>query len=439
MKWNHGLLSGALVVALAVTVIAAAACSNQGGGTGTTNQKIGTVSVMGVWGGTEIDAFTDVKAGWEDETSGTVAFAGTRDLSAILRARVAGGNPPDLAVLPNPALLKDFATSGKLIALDDILDMAQMKADYSQTWLDLATVDGKIYGVFVKAAGKSTVWYNPKAFNSANYQIPKTWDELKTLSDKMVSDGKAAPWSIGVESGGASGWPGTDWIQEIYLTESGPDMYDKWVAHEIPWTDPSIKSAWQRFGEMALTKGYVPGGVSAILATNFQDATYLPYENPPKAYMDFLGAFAQTFIAPQFPNLKAGQDFDFFKFPEIKEPGTVTGGADVLVMFKDNAGSRSLMKYLSDGKNWASWAKLGGFATPNKGLDPSNYPDDVARKAAAQLTDAQTFRFDADDLMPSEVQSAYFKGVVDYLQNPGNLDKILSAIEAVAKTAYSGS
>jgi alpha-glucoside transport system substrate-binding protein len=432
MRRLRFVLAGMLVAVL----VAATACASGGTGGGTTGEKIGTVTVMGVWGGTEIDAFTDVKAGWEAETSGTVAFAGTRDLSAILRARVAGGNPPDLAILPNPALLKDFATAGNLVALNDILDMTAMQQNYSQTWIDLGSVNNKLYGVFIKAATKSTVWYDPKVFNSAGYQIPTTWDELKALSAKMAAAGGPAPWSIGVESGAASGWPGTDWIQEIYLTESGPDMMDKWVAHEIPWTDPSIKSAWQKFGEIALTKGYVPGGTAAELATYFQDATYLPYETPPKAYMDFLGAFTQGFIAAQFPKLVAGQDYDFYKFVKINNPGTVTGGADVIVMFNDTPGSRSLIKYLSDGKNWASWAKLGGFATPNKALDPSNYPDDVARKAAAQLTDAQTFRFDPDDLMPAELQTAYFKGILDYLQNPGNLDKILSDLESVAKTAY---
>jgi alpha-glucoside transport system substrate-binding protein len=274
-------------------------------------------------------------------------------------------------------------------------------------------------------------------FKAAGYTAPKTWDELKSLSAAMAASGTVAPWSIGLEAGGASGWPGTDWIQEIYLTESGPALYDKWVNHEIPWTDPSIKSAWQRFGEIALTQGYVPGGVSSILSTNFQDSTYLPFENPPKAYMVFLGAFTQGFLAAQFPALKPGTDYDFFKFVEIKNAGTVTGGADVLVVFNDNESTRSLVKYLADGKNWSSWAQSGGFATPNKGLDPSNYPDEVARKAAAQLTDSKTFRFDPDDLMPAEVQNAYFAGILQYLQNPAQLDSILANIESVAQSAYS--
>ena len=434
-QWRLALLVAVLAIALLANVSCAEKDDGDNGGS-TGGDEIGAVTVMGVWGGTEVEAFNKVVAGWQAETGGTVEFEATRDLSAILRARVSGGNPPDLAILPNPALMQDFAGSGELVALDDVLDMSMLESDYSPTWIDLGSVAGKLHGLFIKAATKSTVWYDPAQFAAAGYTAPKTWDELKTLSGRMVADGKAAPWSIGLESGGASGWPGTDWIQEIFLTESGPETYDKWVKHEIPWTDPAVKSAFQRFGEMALTDGYVPGGVPAILAANFEDASYFPFEDPPKAYMYFLGAFTQGFISRQFPDQVAGTDYDFFKFVEINEPGTVTGGADVLVMFNDTPSARSLMNYLADGANWSSWAETGGFATPSQALDPGSYPDDLARKAAAQLTDSQTFRFDADDLMPAEVQTAYFAGVLDYLQNPGNLDSILANIESVAVTAY---
>lgn len=445
MKRQWRLILPILLLMLALVVTAS--CTNQGGqngGTGSRDEtstgggdaEIGDVTVMGVWGGTEIEAFNEVVAGWQDETGGTVQFEGTRDLSAILRARVSGGNPPDIAILPNPALLQEFAAAGQLKPLDDMLEMDAIGQDYASTWTDLGTVDGNMYGLFIRASTKSTVWYSPAQFEAAGYAVPKTWDELRSLTASMVADGKAAPWSIGVEAGGASGWPGTDWIQEIYLTESGPDMYDQWVNHEIPWTDPSIKSAWQKFGEMALTEGHVPGGVSSILSTNFQDSTYLPFQEPPRAHMVFLGAFTQGFISAQFPNLEAEADYDFFKFVEIEEPGTVTGGADVLVVFNDNESTRSLVRYLADGGNWESWAQAGGFATPNQGLDPSNYPDELARKAAAQLTDSETFRFDADDLMPAEVQNAYFQGILAYLQNPEQLDSILANIESVAESAY---
>ena len=422
-----------LAAMLAAALVLVACAPADDGVTDNGDEPIGTVSVIGVWGGGEVDAFTEVVAGWETETGGTMEFEGTRDLSAILRARVAGGNPPDLAVLPNPALLQELAAMGALQPLDDVVDIS---GAYAQTWLDLGSVDGQLYGMFIKAATKSTVWYDPMTFAEGEYETPTTWDELFALTDEIKAAGGPAPWAIGLESGGASGWPGTDWIQEILLTESGPDVYDQWVNHEIPWTDPAVKSAWERFGEIALGEGNVTGGVPSILSTNFEDGSHLPFEDPPRAHMYFLGAFTQGFIATQFPDQVAGTDYDFFKFVEINEPGTATGGADVIVMLNDTPSARSLMEYLAGGSNWESWAAAGGYATPNQGLDVSVYPDDLARKAAEQLTDSETFRFDADDLMPAELQNAYFSGILEYLQNPGDLDAILANIETIAAGAY---
>jgi alpha-glucoside transport system substrate-binding protein len=417
-------------------MLALAACTQGGdttGGGGGEDEEIGSVSVIGVWGGGEVESFQQVVSAWEDDTGGTMEFEGTRDLNAILRSRVEGGNPPDLAILPNPALMQELAAQGALQPLDEVIDI---EGSYSDTWRELGSVDGQLYGMFVKAATKSTVWYDPQSFEDGGYEIPETWDDLVALTDEIKGAGGAAPWSVGVESGGASGWPGTDWIQEILLTESGPDVYDQWVDHEIPWTDPQVKSAWEKFGEIALGEGNVTGGASTIVSTNFEDASYLPFEDPPRAYLYFLGAFTQGFIEGQFPDLEAGADYDFFKFVEITEPGTATGGGDIIVMLNDTPSARSLMEYLSDGANWESWASSGGFATPNEGLDASVYPDDLARKAAQQLTETETFRFDADDLMPAEVQNAYFAGILEYLQSPDKLDSILANIESVAAGAY---
>ncbi len=426
-----------LALALAMMVMLAACAVDEPEPVVDDEEPIGTVTVMGVWRGGEIEAFEEVVAGWEADTGGTMEFEGTRDLSAILRARVAGDNPPDLAILPNPALLVDFAETGDLIALDDILDMDQIDNDYGEAWIDLGTVNGDLYGLFVKAATKSTVWHNPKSFDEAGYEIPETWDDLLALSDQMLEDG-VAPWSIGIESGGATGWPATDWIAEILLTESGPDVYDQWVDHEIPWTDPAIESAFEKFGEVALTEGYVPGGVDAILSTGFQDASYLPFEDPPQAHMYFLGAFTQGFIAEQFPDLVPEEDYDFFKFPYIDPAyeGAVTGGADVVVMFNDTPSARSLMNYLATADAWVPWAEAGGYSSPNRSLDLAVYPDPLAAKAAEQLTESPIFRFGAGDMMPSEVQNAFWTGVVDYLQNPDRLDDILGEIEAVAVESY---
>jgi alpha-glucoside transport system substrate-binding protein len=399
-------------------------------------KEISTVRVMGVWGGEELKAFRAVAEGWEKQTGGRVEFEGTRDMTAVLRARVMGGNPPDLAILPNPALMKEFARTGKLRTIEKILDVSQIRKNYSNTWLHLGSVDGTLFGLFVKASIKSTIWYNPKEFASNRWEIPKTWSEILSLSDQIVKEGKI-PWSIAVESGGASGWPASDWIQEIFLHESGPTLYDRWVEHRIPWTHEAVKSAFQKFGRIALTDGYINGGVQAILATNFIDGSYLPFLTSPRAYMYFLGGFTQRFIAKQFPDLKPGKDYNFFAFPTIhpKYAGAVTGAADVVVMFRDTASSRSFLKYMAMAEAWESWAKRGGYTSPSRSISPRTYPDPLAAKMAKLLTTSSIFRFDADDLMPSEVQKTFWKGIMDYLRNPEKLGTILQEIEEVAKEA----
>ncbi|MBE0477281.1 MAG: carbohydrate ABC transporter substrate-binding protein [Coriobacteriia bacterium] len=402
-------------------------------------EEIGAVSVVGVWGGGELESFQEVVAGWEEETGGEMRFEGTRDLSAILRSRIAGGNPPDLAILPNPALMQEFGEAGDLIPLEDVLDnMDQFREDYAEQWVELGSVDGTLYGVFVKAAPKSTVWYSPPDFEEQGYEIPESWDDLVALTNQIREQDDVAPWSMGFESGGASGWPGADWIAEILLAESGPEVYDQWVDHEIPWTHEAVRSAFERFGEIANTEGNVEGGASAIVGTNFEDASYGPFQDPPRSRMYFLGAFTQGFIESQFPDLEPEQGYDFFDFPPIDEQyaNAVTVGGDVVVMLNDTPSARSLLEYLADGENWRPWAEAGGFTTASAALSEDAYPDPVAVKAADQLAEADPLRFGAGDAMPAEVQSAFWQGVLDYVQNPGNLDSILQRIESVAEDAY---
>jgi alpha-glucoside transport system substrate-binding protein len=399
-------------------------------------ERMGCVHIMGVWGGEELNAFREVAAGWEERTGGRVEFEGTRDTTAVLRARVMGGNPPDLAILPNPALMKEFARTGKLRAIEKILDISKIRKNYSKTWLHLGSVDGNLIGLFVKASLKSTIWYDPKKFATNRWGIPRTWGELLSLSDQIVEEGKT-PWSIAVESGGASGWPASDWIQEIFLRESGPALYGRWVEHRIPWTHEAVKSAFQKFGRIALSSGYIKGGAQAILASNFIDGSYLPFLTPARAYMCFLGGFTQGFIAKQFPDLKPGKDYDFFPFPTIhpKYAGAVTVSADVVVMFRDTAASRSFLKYMAMAEAWESWAKRGGYTSPGRSMNLETYPDPLAAKMARLLKTSPIIRFDADDLMPAEVQKTFWKGTMDYLRNPEKLDTILQEIEEVAKEA----
>ncbi|UCD71091.1 MAG: carbohydrate ABC transporter substrate-binding protein [Syntrophobacterales bacterium] len=395
------------------------------------------VNVIGTWSGSELKDFQDVVSPWEKKTGHTMAFVSTRDLNAVLTTRLEAGDPPEMAILPNPGFMYELAGNGKLVALDTILDMNRIKKDYARTWLDLGRYQGKLYAIFYKASSKGTIWYSPKNFKAKGYSVPKTWEEMITLSNTILSQG-GTPFVIGAESGAATGWPLTDWIEIIVLNQFGPEIYDKWVNHEIPWTDPAIRRAFETLGKIVHTQGYVYGGSVGVLATNFINGTYVLYTTPPGAYMNYLGGFAQGFIKKQYPNLRPGEDYAFFPFPTIdpRYAGGVTGGADVIVLTKDTPGARSFIRFLSTPKAQEIWAKKGGFIASNKSVKLDTYPDAIAKQMALQLANAKIFRFDGSDLMPAEVNDSFWKATVEYVNNPAGLEKILKYAEEVAMEAY---
>lgn len=396
----------------------------------------GSVSVLGVWGGNELESFLAMVKPFEDATGVKVEFEGTRDINAVLTTRIEGGNPPDVAGLPGPGQMAEFARAGKLVALDDVLDLTAMREQYGPSWIELATVDGKVYGVFVKAALKGLIWYNPKAFQAAGYAVPQTWDELLALTERIRSAG-TTPWCIGLESGAASGWPATDWIEDIVLRTAGPDTYDRWYRHEIPWTDPAIRGAWEQFGRI-VAPANVYGGTQGVLATNFGESPFPLFTDPPGCYLHHQATFIQDFIQKQYPNLRPGEDFDFFAFPPIDPnvPKAVEAGGDLFGMFRDTPQARALMRYLTTPEAQAVWVKRGGALSPNRRVSLDDYPDPLSRRAAEILTSAEVARFDASDLMPEAVNSAFWKGTLDFVQAPDRLDEILQTIERTAMDAY---
>jgi len=396
-----------------------------------------TVSVLGVWTGNEAEAFNKMVAPFEAETGIKVEFTGTRDLPAVLTTQVEAGNPPDVSAIPNPGQMIEFAKENKLVDLSTFMDMDVLRSDYSSTWIDLGTYQGKFCGVFISADLKSLVWYNPKAFAAAGYKVPTTWDEMITLSDKIVADGKT-PWAIGLESGAASGWAGTDWIEDIMLRTVKPEVYDLWVKHGISWLDDSVQRAFDLFGQIALNKKYVYGGTNAELTINFGDSPDALFTTPPNAYLHRQATFIKSFILDHFPRLVPGEDFDFFPFPPIDpQYGTpALGAADMFAMFKDTPEARAFMEYIVSPAAQEIWIGELGKLSANKRVNPAVYPDDLTRKAAKILSEASTFRFDGSDLMPSAVGAgSFWTGILDYI-NGVSLKKVLMTIETTALDAY---
>jgi alpha-glucoside transport system substrate-binding protein len=422
-----------LTASSAVSLLAA--CGETSTSTGALTSA--SVEVLNVWGAEEQASFKAVVAPFTDTTGIAVSIESTRDLDAVLTTRILGDNPPDIAILPNPGKMQQLASKNALIPLDTFLDMSEIRRTYASSWVDLGSYSNKFYALFYKATNKGTVWYSPAHFKEINAHVPVAWSDLISLSDTIAQSGEY-PWSMGVENGAASGWPAADWIAEIYLRQSGPDMYDQWVAHKIPWTDASIRNAFQLFGQIAGGKHYISGAPRSILATSFQAASYEPFTAPPQASMYYLGDFTPGFITSQFPQAKPGMDFDFFRFPTINPQyqGAVTGGADLVVVMQDSSAVRELVKYLASAEAQTIWVKRGGFTSANKLVDLDAYPNPVAQASAEMLTGATTFRFGADDLMPPAVELSFWKGMLSFINDQYQLDSILNEIESVAQQAY---
>jgi alpha-glucoside transport system substrate-binding protein len=347
---------------------------------------------------------------------------------------VQGNNPPDIAIPAEIGLFKQYAAQGKLAPLSACPGLdAAVKADYSTTFQDFGTVNGVLYGFPMKVDAKAGIFYNPKEFTTLGVQpltTASTFNDLIALSDSIKAKG-IAPWSMGVQAGtGADGFPGADWIDQLILADYGPSVYDGFVDGSIPFTDQRMIAAWQQFGQIALTAGYVQqGDAAAINATNFQDATFPPFASPPTAAMVFEGSFAAGFIKGQFPNAVAGTDYNFFPWPGAGNAG-VTGGANIVYMFNSNPSTCSLMSWLESAQAQTIWVQRGGFHSANNKVALSAYGDPVEKAVAQQLQNANPFRFSLDDAIGGALETTLFTGVTQYLANPSQLSSILASIEA---------
>ncbi|MBI2763629.1 MAG: extracellular solute-binding protein [Chloroflexi bacterium] len=421
----HGSATGwrRLTALGAVVVLAAAACGTSGSSGGK------TVSVIGTWGGDEEKAFLAMVKPWEDSTGNKVKYTGTRDINAVLTTGVASGVLPDLAGLPGPGQMAEYAAAGALKPLDGVLDLAKYKSETASALVDLGTVDGKVVGVFIKAAVKGLIWYNP-SLRDYSSDAPATWDDLKAAA--TANQGNAgAIWCVGLESGSASGWPGTDWVEDFVLRQAGPDFYNAWWQGKQAWTSPEIKAAFQAFGDVIASSA---GGANTVLTTAFQEGGDGLFTNPPQCEFHHQASFITGL--GKFKGAVAGTDYNFFPFPDINPAytGAVEGAGDLFGMFNDTEAAKSLMKYLVTAEAQDIWVKLGGALSANK--NATSYPDDIAKRSAELLSTAKIFVFDASDLMPSAMNAAFWTAVVDYTKDPSKLDAILVSLDAVQKDAY---
>lgn len=378
------------------------------------------ITVSGTWLSPEAEIVNEIFDLFEAKTGANVSYVGSDSFEQQVIIDAEAGSAANISVFPQPGLAADLASRGFLTPLED--GSAEWIAENyaaGQSWVDLGTYadangDPQLYGMFFRVDLKSLVWYSPENFEDAGYDIPQTMEELKALNDQIVADG-GTPWCIGLGSGAATGWPATDWVEDMMLRTQPPEIYDAWVTNELPFDSPEVIAAIDEFGAFARNDAYVAGGAGAVATTDFRDSPKGLFSSPPQCYMHRQASFIPAF----FPEgTEIGEDVDFFYFPayESKDLGApVLGAGTLFAITKDGPGVQELIAFLREPEAHEVWMSYGGFLTPHKGVDTAKFIDDTSRGLNDILLGATTFRFDGSDLMPGAIGAgAFWTGMVDY-------------------------
>lgn len=425
-----------LIVLAATFVLLAAACTTQEGGQEGEGEgdDTGTVNVLNALSAEEGEALQAlIDAEVAPDVDYEIEIEASEQFEEQLQIRSEGGTL-DLILLPQPGAVQDQAASGNAVSLEDMgFDIAQLEAQFGEYYMSLGEFEGEHYGFPTNASYKSMVWYAKDDFDEAGYEIPTTFDEMLALSEQMVEDGNT-PWCAGFESGTATGWPATDWIEEIILKTEGVVTYQQWATHEIPFTDPVVESAWDVFGDFMFGEGFVLGGPENTAALPFGDAP-LPMFDEPKP--GCLMHHQATFITAFFPeDAEAGVDYDWFPTPAINEENVLFAG-ELAVAFENRPEIVDFLeRFSAEDVQCAMGGDPGlGRLSPNVDVAPDCYANEILAEASGLLAEALangTGGFDAGDQMPPQVGSgSFWTGVIEYVQEgPDSLPGILEDIEA---------
>jgi alpha-glucoside transport system substrate-binding protein len=437
-----------LLAVPAVAVLFLAACGDDdddgggqaegtGDGGGDQAENTGEVNLMSAGEPEEVEAYQTI---FDDlinsEADYTAEVESVGDFEEQFQIRAEGGTL-DLAAAPQPGAIPGLVESGSLTSLEDLgMDVDALTELVGESFMALGEVDGEHYGLPTNINLKSMVWYPKDDFDAAGYEVPETWDDLIALSDQIVADG-GTPWCVGFESEGSTGWPATDWMEDIMLRTAGVDTYDQWVNHEIPFNDEAVVTAGERFGEIMFTDGYVLGGADQTPSIPFGDAPGPMFQDPPGCWLHRQASFI-TAQAGFPPEAEAGVDYDWFPLPPIDQEGTLYAGE--LTVVGSNANRPEVADFLERFISEEVQCEMGGVQassriSPNVNVGSDCYVNDILADASVVLTEAlenDTGRFDASDLMPAEVGSGTFwTGMMDYVSNgPDSLQPVLDDIEA---------
>lgn len=433
---RNNLRVGAVAVA---AVLAAAGCGGTGDPTTTGSGPLAgqSVEVAGTWSGTEQAGFQQVLDAFAAKTGATVKYtSGGDDLAALINSRLAGGSPPDVALIPQPGVVNEFARKGAIKPLTGAAAVA-VAANYSPAWQELGTVDGKLYGVYFKVANKSVVWYRTDKFANAGVQPPASWEDFVKVT-RTLADSGVSPMAVP----GGDGWTLTDWFENVYLRVGGPDNYDKLSRHELSWTDPTVVQTLQLLAQYWGEAKAVQGGAKGAVQLKFTQSIADVFGDKPLSAMLFEGDFVAAEIN-KLGKVKVGEGARFFDWPSINgsKPAVVTAG-DQAVAFKDSAATQELIAFLASPEAAKIMAARGGFLSANKNLDTSAYPDPTTVALAESVVKADLLRFDLSDLTPQTfgggTGASMWRLLQDFLTNPADPAGTAAKLEEAAKKDFGG-
>lgn len=394
-----------------------------------------TLTIFGPWRGEDEALFQTVLAYFADATGVNVRYSSSENYEQQIVIDTQAGSPPNIAILPQPGLLADLAAKGFLVPLgDDTAKWVEENYGAGKSWVDLGSYKGKdgnkAYFAFpFKADVKSLVWYVPENFEEAGYKVPESMEDLFKLTDQIVADG-GTPWCIGLGSGGATGWPATDWVEDLMLRTQPLDVYQKWTTNEVKFTDPAVVEAINEFGKFAKNEKYVSGGVAAVASTDFRDSPKGLFDIPPKCYLHHQASFIPSF----FPEgTKVGTDADFFYMPtyaskpDLGKP--VLGAGTLVTITKEALAAKAFVEFLQTPIAHEVWMAQSSFLTPYKGVNVDAYANEQMKRQGEILTTATSFGFDGSDLMPGKIGAgAFWTGMIDFVGGK-SADQVASDIQ----------
>jgi alpha-glucoside transport system substrate-binding protein len=434
MRWRR--FFQALTVTAIAMLFATACLSESGGGGGDSGTAGGAgdgeVEILFGFGGDQSKGF---QAGLQEfqQTSGVkIKFSeASQSFDTIVRTRAAGNNFPDIALFPQPGVMMDIAKGGKMQDLSTLLDKAKLESTLVPGELIAGTsTDGKLYGVPMSMNVKSLVWYPRKAFEAKGYTVPKTVAELEALTQKIKADG-TPPWCVGIESGPATGWPATDWMEEFVLRFGGPEKYDQWVTHAIPFNDPVVVQAGAEFEKLALAEGNVFGGRKSVVSNAFSTSANPMFSDPPKCFMHRQGNFiTQKGFFPDKVRTNMDTEVGVFQLPGTDANSRpVLGGGDLAGAFTGTDDTKKVLEYMLS-PEFNGGTEEGSYLSPHKTFDLTQYPDETSKEVAKLAYESTVFRFDGSDLMPGAVGAgSFWKGMVAWVGGQKSLDETLKDID----------